>query len=788
MRVSSGIVWAVVIAGTVGLLAAALHVERWIGGGHPPRLVFDVRLPDDAPRDERQRVAEVVVSRLRGRHAELGRAAASHLIVSVDGDAADVEATRVLLTRTGRLELFEVASDTPTARAWFVAAHDQALGADVEGVPESWSNERTGEPFVDHFLRAPTAEALDAAIARAGPPAAGLRVLYGDVLPSGGDGRQEPYVRTYLVVDQPELDGRAIEKANVTYDQNTMRPEVMIHFDREGARRFGDLTARIIGHKLAIVLDGRVTSAPIVQSAIRGGVCTITMGGGDRADAEREARDLANVLRAGAALPEGMTASLLSSTPAVDGLGALPHVGLALLAGLLAFLAAPWLARRLTVGAAAPLTPGTRGLSRVALAAALTLGLPIALVVLGPRLTLPFVNPGVYAGMGLASLGVRPPTLHVFALGLTSVLSGYWLAELIAVLVPAWRRRRSGSAGERAPVERLARVLALVFAAVQAWLYVRYLAELRSFGARALLDDSAALRAVITLTLIAGVALQLLLADVITRHGLCNGVVALIGVGLLHNLYETFARAPALHAPDGRLALAATLAVLAVLALIVSALRDGSPDRRRLPWAGVVPVAVLGIAGGLALLLLQLITLGDGVAGARKLDVLLAPPTWLAIGAPFVAAIVLVRLRGPGALAASRVGLAITLGFVAALVLVRAVAAGAVQVEGWLVPVPIILGLVVDGVGAARARLGMIAPVAVLAVHDVDRADRAAGALAAAGLPASDENLRLRALLRGLGGFAPIVIRVERTDGERAADAIAEAETERDPHVAAFAG
>ena len=81
----------------------------------------------------------------------------------------------------------------------------------------------------------------------------------------------------------------------------------------------------------------------------------------------------------------------------------------------------------------------------------------------------------------------------------------------------------------------------------------------------------------------------------------------------------------------------------------------------------------------------------------------------------------------------------------------------------------------------------MARPTIVLAVHDVDRADRAADVLAAAGVAASVENLRTRALLRGLAPFAPILLRVDEPDAPRAAALIAEAEVDRDPQVAVFA-
>jgi preprotein translocase subunit SecD len=65
--------------------------------------------------------------------------------------------------------------------------------------------------------------------------------------------------------------------------------------NREGAIKFGRFTGENIGRRIAIVLDGKVRSAPVVQSKIPNGEGRIT-GMGD----DVEANDLALVLRAGA--------------------------------------------------------------------------------------------------------------------------------------------------------------------------------------------------------------------------------------------------------------------------------------------------------------------------------------------------------------------------------------------------------------------------------------------------------------------------------------------------------
>jgi len=59
------------------------------------------------------------------------------------------------------------------------------------------------------------------------------------------------------------------------------------------------MTGKNVGKKMAIILDDKVASAPVIQSRIGGGRSTITMGGGNPNDVQREAQDLVNVLKTG---------------------------------------------------------------------------------------------------------------------------------------------------------------------------------------------------------------------------------------------------------------------------------------------------------------------------------------------------------------------------------------------------------------------------------------------------------------------------------------------------------
>jgi protein-export membrane protein SecD len=103
------------------------------------------------------------------------------------------------------------------------------------------------------------------------------------------------YQKIYLLKKAVEFSGKYLVDAKPTYDQYR-KPEVNFTLTKEGGRRFARLTGANIGKPLAITLDGRVESAPTIQSKIRDqGV--ITMGG---ATSFNEAVDLAIVLRAGA--------------------------------------------------------------------------------------------------------------------------------------------------------------------------------------------------------------------------------------------------------------------------------------------------------------------------------------------------------------------------------------------------------------------------------------------------------------------------------------------------------
>ena len=103
----------------------------------------------------------------------------------------------------------------------------------------------------------------------------------------------------YLLHAKAEVTGDDLQDASVQIDPETRRPNVSFSMNPRGATLFGKVTEENVGHRLAIVLDGILQSAPVIQSKIsdRG---QITLGRGGEEDLMKEAKDLAIVLRAGA--------------------------------------------------------------------------------------------------------------------------------------------------------------------------------------------------------------------------------------------------------------------------------------------------------------------------------------------------------------------------------------------------------------------------------------------------------------------------------------------------------
>lgn len=75
---------------------------------------------------------------------------------------------------------------------------------------------------------------------------------------------------------QTSLTGRYIKGAQLAFDPTTNAPQISLTFNDEGAKMFGDLTGELVGKPLAIFLDDKLISEPVVQEKITGGQAQIT--------------------------------------------------------------------------------------------------------------------------------------------------------------------------------------------------------------------------------------------------------------------------------------------------------------------------------------------------------------------------------------------------------------------------------------------------------------------------------------------------------------------------------
>ena len=207
-------------------------------------------------------------------------------------------------------------------------------------------------------------------------PGARLPAGY-EMLPASSGGISYPIQR------QPMLSGDRLADAAAGFDQRTGQPIVTFRFDSIGAKRFAEITRTHVGEPFAVVLDGKVLSAPTIQEPITGGSGQIS---GNFTVAETAT--LAALLRAGAlpaplnAIEERTVGPDLGSDAirmgAITGLA-----GLALVMGFMTLLYGRW-------GVVANLAL----LINVALTFA-------GLSLLGATLTLPGIA-GIVLGIGLA--------------------------------------------------------------------------------------------------------------------------------------------------------------------------------------------------------------------------------------------------------------------------------------------------------------------------------------------------------------------------------------------------
>ncbi|MBK8256194.1 MAG: protein translocase subunit SecD [Polyangiaceae bacterium] len=109
--------------------------------------------------------------------------------------------------------------------------------------------------------------------------------------------------RTFYLHAKAEVTGDMIREAQAMPDQSERSLGgwlVRLEFTPVGAERFEDVTGKNVKRRFAVVLDGKVESAPVIQTKIGGGTGVITMGAGSLDEQQQAAKNLELVLRSGA--------------------------------------------------------------------------------------------------------------------------------------------------------------------------------------------------------------------------------------------------------------------------------------------------------------------------------------------------------------------------------------------------------------------------------------------------------------------------------------------------------
>ena len=89
------------------------------------------------------------------------------------------------------------------------------------------------------------------------------------------------------------LEGSAIKTANLSQGQFG-QPEVAFELNGDGSNKFAEITRENVGKQLAIMLDGKEQSAPVINTEISGGKGVITTNNPE------DAKNLTNLLKSGA--------------------------------------------------------------------------------------------------------------------------------------------------------------------------------------------------------------------------------------------------------------------------------------------------------------------------------------------------------------------------------------------------------------------------------------------------------------------------------------------------------
>jgi preprotein translocase subunit SecD len=275
----------------------------------PVKGTVRLKLDPDQVEEVRDSALRQGIETIRGRVDKFGVAEptiirkGTDIIVELPGlKTADFERIKSIIGRTAQLE-FKIVDDGAEYMRKVAAQIPKGSGIDV--LPESWTEKDSGKAHEDVYLRAKTRDALEKFFAgltgdNALPADHEIGYEENAARNDAGEATQDKYWRTLYLKRRAVLTGEYLSNADQTWDQQTGRPEVSFEFDHQGAILSERMTRENMGRKMAIMLDDKITSAPVIEGIIssRG---RITLGSfGDPFQLQQEAKDLVAVLRSGA--------------------------------------------------------------------------------------------------------------------------------------------------------------------------------------------------------------------------------------------------------------------------------------------------------------------------------------------------------------------------------------------------------------------------------------------------------------------------------------------------------
>ena len=262
------------------------------------------------------------------------------IIVELPGaKAKDFERIKSIIGRTAQLE-FKIVDDGSEYMKKVAASVPK--DGPITVVPDSWTEKHSGSQHEDVYLRVKEKDRdvltkfvaeLSGDLAVPNDREIGLELLSPR---EASEGTPDRHYRTYLLKKRAGVTGEYLADAQESWDEMG-RPEVAFTMNKQGANLMEKLTGENVGRKMAVILDEKIMSAPVIESKI-GERGRITMGGyGDPFKLQQEVKDLVGVLRSGA-LPAPLKKSFETQVGATMGQDAIEKAKFAMGIGAIAVI------------------------------------------------------------------------------------------------------------------------------------------------------------------------------------------------------------------------------------------------------------------------------------------------------------------------------------------------------------------------------------------------------------------------------------------------------------------